>query len=52
MNVSVSDTLDWNIESDAVVAAQWKMNRQASVVTFDKQFVKELKNIRAKIYPV
>ncbi len=37
---------------DAVVATQWKMNRQASVVTFDKQFIKELKNISAKIHPI
>jgi predicted nucleic-acid-binding protein len=36
---------------DAVVATQWKMNRQASVVTFDKQFIKELKNISAKVHP-
>ena len=34
---------------DAVVATQWKLNRQASVVTFDKQFIKELKNIKAKV---
>jgi len=37
---------------DAVVATQWKMNRQASVVTFDKRFVKELKQINAKVHPI
>ena len=37
---------------DAVVATQWKMNRQASVVTFDKRFVKELKKINAKVHPI
>ena len=37
---------------DAVVATQWKMNRQASVVTFDKQFTKELKNISAKVFQI
>jgi predicted nucleic-acid-binding protein len=37
---------------DAVVATQWKKNRQASVVTFDKHFIKELKQIRAKVHPI
>lgn len=37
---------------DAVVATQWKTNRQASVVTFDKHFIKELKNISAKVHPI
>ena len=37
---------------DAVVATQWKMNRQAAVVTFDKQFIQELKRISAKVHPI
>jgi len=37
---------------DAVVATLWKMNKQASVMTFDKRFIKELKQISAKVHPV
>jgi len=37
---------------DAVVATQWRMNKQALVVTFDKRFIKELKKIRAKVLPI
>lgn len=37
---------------DAVVATQWKMNKKAAVMTFDKQFIKELKTISAKVHPI
>jgi len=36
----------------AVIATQWRMNRKALVVTFDKRFIKELKKIRAKVLPI
>ncbi|MBU0992281.1 MAG: PIN domain-containing protein [Proteobacteria bacterium] len=35
---------------DAVVASLWRSIREASIVTFDKKFIKELKQIGAEIY--
>lgn len=35
---------------DSVVAALWSQNRHASVVTFDKPFIKQLKAFGARVY--
>jgi predicted nucleic-acid-binding protein len=35
---------------DGVVASLWAKNRQASVVTFDKRFIRELKQIGALVF--
>ena len=35
---------------DAIVATLWKSNHQASVVTFDKKFIKELEQVGATLW--
>ena len=35
---------------DGVVASLWAKNRQSSVVTFDKRFIKELEQIGAQVH--
>lgn len=35
---------------DSVVASLWAKNRQSSVVTFDKRFIKELEQIGALVH--
>ena len=35
---------------DGVVASLWAKNRQSSVVTFDKRFIKELEQIAAQVH--